>query len=166
MIDLKGKYVSKKVAEKLDFILDYTAELSDDSIAASSWSVPSGILEATPAPSASTRTATIWLEGGTPDQEYVVINAITTSGGRELVGILRVKVLANVEEPPEYTVGQLASLKAAYAQGALRVRYSDKEVEYRSLSEMKALINEIDESISGATSANTKRFSLGSHHRG
>jgi hypothetical protein len=35
-----------------------------------------------------------------------------------------------------FTTEQYSALKAAIAQGALRVRYGDKEVEYRSLEEM------------------------------
>jgi len=38
-----------------------------------------------------------------------------------------------------YTIDQYNTLSAAIAQGALRVRYADKEVEYRSLSEMLAI---------------------------
>lgn len=35
-----------------------------------------------------------------------------------------------------FTAEQLISLEAAIADGALKVKYSDKEVEYRSLDEM------------------------------
>lgn len=35
-----------------------------------------------------------------------------------------------------FTQDQLNSLEAAIADGALKVKYSDKEVEYRSLEEM------------------------------
>lgn len=35
-----------------------------------------------------------------------------------------------------WTLEQLTALEGAIAQGALRVRYSDKEVQYRSLGEM------------------------------
>lgn len=35
-----------------------------------------------------------------------------------------------------FTPEQLIALEAAIADGALRVKYSDKEVEYRSLKEM------------------------------
>jgi len=39
-----------------------------------------------------------------------------------------------------YTIEQYNSLSAAIAQGALRVKYGDKEVEYRSLKEMLAIL--------------------------
>lgn len=35
-----------------------------------------------------------------------------------------------------FTPDQLIALEAAIADGALKVKYSDKEVEYRSLAEM------------------------------
>lgn len=35
-----------------------------------------------------------------------------------------------------FTIERLQALEEAIAEGALRVKYSDKEVEYRSLSEM------------------------------
>jgi len=38
-----------------------------------------------------------------------------------------------------YTVAQYEALTEAIAQGALRVEYGDKRVEYRSLSDMLAL---------------------------
>lgn len=38
-----------------------------------------------------------------------------------------------------YTLEQYNTLLAAIAQGALRVKYADKEVEYRSLQEMMAI---------------------------
>lgn len=37
---------------------------------------------------------------------------------------------------PTYTQEQYTILTAAIAQGALKVKYADKEVEYRSLNEM------------------------------
>lgn len=40
-----------------------------------------------------------------------------------------------------YTQEQLTALEAAVAQGTLRVRYGDKEVEYRSLAEMLRVID-------------------------
>lgn len=35
-----------------------------------------------------------------------------------------------------YTLDQLTTLEAAIAEGTLRVKYADKEVQYRSLDEM------------------------------
>lgn len=40
---------------------------------------------------------------------------------------------------PSYTLEQLTALQEAISQGARRVKYADKEVEYRSLDEMLSL---------------------------
>lgn len=42
----------------------------------------------------------------------------------------------------EWTTENYNALKAAYQQGVRRVKYTDKEVEYRDLAEMKALLRE------------------------
>lgn len=42
--------------------------------------------------------------------------------------------------PPRFTLVQYQALSAAAAQGALMVRYADKTVQYRSLSEMMELL--------------------------
>lgn len=39
-----------------------------------------------------------------------------------------------------FTIEQRIALEEAIAQGALRVKYADKEVEYRSLDEMLSLL--------------------------
>lgn len=46
-----------------------------------------------------------------------------------------------------WTQEQLDALNAAIAQGALRVRYADKEVEYRSLSDMLQLRDQMMQSL-------------------
>jgi hypothetical protein len=46
-----------------------------------------------------------------------------------------------------YTLEQYNSLVAAIAQGAMRVKYGDKEVEYRSLNEMLTLKGLIEKSL-------------------
>lgn len=40
-----------------------------------------------------------------------------------------------------YTQAQLDATQEAYASGSLRVKYSDKEVTYRSLDEMERIIH-------------------------
>lgn len=42
-----------------------------------------------------------------------------------------------------FTLSQYNALVSAIASGATRVKYSDKEVEYRSLAEMRALLNDM-----------------------
>lgn len=46
-----------------------------------------------------------------------------------------------------YTQTQLTALEEAFAQGVLEVQYSDKKVTYRSLDEMKQIIETIKKSL-------------------
>lgn len=48
---------------------------------------------------------------------------------------------------PIYTLPQYNALVSAYAQGVLRVKYGDKEIEYRSMQEMKQIINDMEVSL-------------------
>jgi hypothetical protein len=66
---------------RLDYGISWSSFLpSGDTIAASSWDVPSGLTSDTPA---FTTTATsIWLSGGTNGSFYTVSNTITTAEGR------------------------------------------------------------------------------------
>lgn len=69
---------------KLDYAVDWAAWLqSGETITASTWTVPTGITQTTPAPSFSGTAATVWLTGGTVGEHYMVTNHITTSMGRE-----------------------------------------------------------------------------------
>jgi hypothetical protein len=54
-----------------------------ETITASSWTVPAGITQTTPAPSFTTTTTTIWLTGGTLNLSYPVVNHITTNQGKQ-----------------------------------------------------------------------------------
>ena len=63
-----------------------------------------------------------------------------------------------------WTTDQLTALETAISQGALRVRYSDKEVQYRSLSEMLQLRDLIRQEL-GLTSAGSRRL-LAKHSKG
>lgn len=46
-----------------------------------------------------------------------------------------------------YTIDQYNSLLAAIAQGALIVKYADKEVQYRSLDEMNRIKKQMEASL-------------------
>lgn len=79
---------------KLDYAIDWSAWLqSGETINASTWTVPEGITEATPASSETDGVATIWLTGGTVGQNYAVTNHITTSMGREDDRSLHLRVI-------------------------------------------------------------------------
>jgi parvulin-like peptidyl-prolyl isomerase len=52
-----------------------------------------------------------------------------------------------------YTQAQLAALEAAIAEGALTVKYQDKQVTYRSLDEMIRLRNMMRREMGHSTGA-------------
>ncbi len=68
-----------------DAVLDYTVNwetwLDGDTIAASSWTVPSGLTE--DSDTFGDSTATVWLSSGTAGKNYNIVNHITTAAGRE-----------------------------------------------------------------------------------
>ena len=53
-----------------------------ETITTSTWSVPTGITQATPAPSQADGLAKIWLSGGIAGEEYRITNTVVTSAGR------------------------------------------------------------------------------------
>lgn len=63
-----------------------------------------------------------------------------------------------------WTQDQLTALENAISQGALRVRYSDKEVQYRSLDEMLQLRDLIRQEL-GLKSAGPRRL-FSKHSKG
>lgn len=65
-----------------DEVLDYTRvwDLDGDTIATSTFLVPTGLTKDSETNDATT--ATVWLSGGTAFRTYIVTNRITTTGGR------------------------------------------------------------------------------------
>ncbi|MHC2581139.1 hypothetical protein ACVI1J_006744 [Bradyrhizobium diazoefficiens] len=57
-----------------------------------------------------------------------------------------------------FTQQQQQDLLTAIASGAERVSYSDKSVEYRSLSELREILAGIDADLSGAARRRTFRM--------
>jgi hypothetical protein len=75
----------------LDYTIDWSAWLDDDTIATSTWTASDGI---TVADEANTTTAaTVWLSGGTVGATYPVINRITTAAGRTEDRSLYIRVI-------------------------------------------------------------------------
>ena len=64
----------------LDFQIDWSNWLGIDTLATSTWTIPSGIMQ--DSASNTTTTATIWLSGGTVGTAYTLTNRITTAAGR------------------------------------------------------------------------------------
>ena len=66
----------------LDYTIDWTKWLDEvgDTIATSTWIVPSGLTKVTE--TNTSKNATVWLSGGTDGTNYTVTNRITTAAGR------------------------------------------------------------------------------------
>lgn len=64
----------------LDYQVNWVTWLGSDTIATSTWTVPTGITKASE--SNTTTTATVWISGGTAGTSYEIVNRIVTAGGR------------------------------------------------------------------------------------
>ena len=71
---------AKDPNEKLDYEIDWSARLGDDTIASSDWTVPDGLTKEQE--SNSTTATLVWLSGGTLGKTYEVLNRATTAAGR------------------------------------------------------------------------------------
>ena len=70
----------------LDYGIDWTAWLAGDTIAVSSWLIPSasGLIRSAALVNAAATTSTVWLAGGVVSETpWTVTNRITTVGGRK-----------------------------------------------------------------------------------
>lgn len=65
---------------RLDYEVDWTAWLGDDTITTAVWTVPDGLVKESD--SHTDTAATIWLSGGTVNDTYAVTCEITTTAGR------------------------------------------------------------------------------------
>lgn len=66
----------------LDYGFDWSQWLSgDDTISASTWTVPSGLTKDSQV--RSTTVTTVWLSGGTAGTDYEIVNSIETAEGRK-----------------------------------------------------------------------------------
>lgn len=63
-----------------------------------------------------------------------------------------------------YTQEQYTALCEAIAQGVLKVEYSDKKVEYRSLNEMYRIKKDMEKELGLANPANNRLFAI--HDKG
>jgi hypothetical protein len=137
---------------KVDYVLDWTTELGTDNIATSTFpDFPAGLTLTTS--SNTTKTVTLWVEGGTQGQDYQFTNRITTSGARTLDWMVVIHVLQprvfNVAGPPFATVQEAqADHPASEGAEALTV-----ERILRQASGMVARLAPRPAAISGALSA-------------
>jgi len=64
----------------LDYQINWLAWLDGDTISTSEWEAPTGIT--IDSDSATTSATTVWLSSGTAGDSYLIVNRITTDGGR------------------------------------------------------------------------------------
>ena len=76
--------------EVLDYAVNWASRLGADTIATSSFTVPSGIVK--DSETSASQTATIWLSGGVEGQKYSILNRITTVGGRTMDQTVKIKI--------------------------------------------------------------------------
>lgn len=87
---------TKTPEEIKDYSIDWSKDLTTDTITSSAWSVaPSDASISSSTIAASGTLTTVWLAGGTANQVYVVRNVVNTAGGRELEKSFRLLVTAN-----------------------------------------------------------------------
>lgn len=67
--------------EDIDYTIDWSADLGEDTIDSSVWTVPLGITDV--ADSNTTTSTTIRLSGGSLGEIYTLNNHIVTAGGQE-----------------------------------------------------------------------------------
>jgi hypothetical protein len=84
----------KDPSDEIDFTRTWGDWLADgETISTVVWTVEAGLTKMTsPAESNTTTTATVWLEGGTVDEEYDVACRITTNQSRVVERTFTVKV--------------------------------------------------------------------------
>lgn len=75
-------WANKTAAEVSDYSIDWTDNLDGDTIATSTWTVPSGITQNSASVNEAGTVVTIWLSGGTAGQSYEIRNVIVTEDGR------------------------------------------------------------------------------------
>jgi hypothetical protein len=83
---------TKDPNEVVDYDITWADQMTDlsDTIATSTWTVPSGITKDS---SSNTTTRTkVWLSGGTAGETYTLLNRITTAGGRTLDQSIKLKM--------------------------------------------------------------------------
>lgn len=67
---------------------------------------------------------------------------------------------------PLWTQADYDALKAAIALGALRVEYADKRIEYRSLNDMKRLLEEMANDLGLNADVKNRRRRIGNFSKG
>lgn len=81
---------TKDPDEVLDYNIDWSDRLVGDTIATSTWIVPTGIVADSQAKAATT--TTLWLSSGTLGAKYDILNRIVTVEGRTMDQTVTMKI--------------------------------------------------------------------------
>lgn len=84
---------TKDPSEVLDYTIDYSLPLGDDTILTSTWTVSSGSVLVQNS-SISGKTTIAWVAYGAIGIKNIIKNVITTSGGRTMVQSLQIPIAA------------------------------------------------------------------------
>ena len=83
----------KDPSDVLDYVIDWSAQMTEDgadTIALSTWTVPTGITQ--DSESETTTTATIWLSSGVDGTDYDCANKIVTAAARTYERTITIQV--------------------------------------------------------------------------
>ncbi len=84
---------SKSPGERLDYTINWQAQLGTNTITSSTWTISDTSLT-TDNNTYAPMTSTIWLLGGTPNTTYTVTNTIMTSAFQTFVQAVNIKVVS------------------------------------------------------------------------
>jgi hypothetical protein len=72
----------KDSSDQVDYTIDWSAVLGQDTIALSTWLIPTGLTGVSASKTSST--TTMWVLGGVANSDYYCANRITTTDGRKI----------------------------------------------------------------------------------
>lgn len=108
---------SKDPDEVLDYQVDWSARLGDDTIATSAFTLEQDAGLTIDNKSNGSKTATVWLSGGTNGETGWLLNRITTAGGRTFDEVIQLAIVSSAGAPapvPPYGKPTLANFKSKY----------------------------------------------------
>lgn len=85
------QWPAKDPDEVLDYSIDWSTRLGDDTIATSAWTVPDGLTGGDE--TNTTTSTTVWLSGGEDGAWHRVENRITTAGGRTMDQSVTIRII-------------------------------------------------------------------------
>lgn len=108
-------FPNKDPDEVLDYRIDWTARLGTDAIATSVWTLTEAAGLTIDSETETTTATTVWLSGGTAGEVGVLLNRITTTGGRTLEETAALTIIgAEFPATPGYTLPTSTYIRTAF----------------------------------------------------